>query len=96
MQVYFDIGTPSEVFKILNEEIEKHMEANQNELTGEFACCNFGCAPALPFLTMTIPHCVVSWVEMEGIGWSLFKNKSCGKECVVSFTGMHVTVSKAY
>jgi hypothetical protein len=44
LQVYFDIGTPAEVFKILSKEIEKHMEANQSELTGEFACCNFGCA----------------------------------------------------
>lgn len=43
LQLYFDIGTPSEVFKILNKKIEEHMEANSNELTGEFACCNFGC-----------------------------------------------------
>jgi len=45
VQVYIDIGTPAEVFKVLNQEIEKHMEANQNELSGQFVCCNFGYVP---------------------------------------------------
>ena len=57
VQVYFDIGTPAEVFKVVNEEIEKHMEANQNELTGEFACCNFGCAPASSSISLTTRLC---------------------------------------
>ena len=66
MQVYFDIGTPAEVFKVLNEEIEKHMEANQNELTGEFACCNFGCAPAASHFALLMSEACQGVVRIWG------------------------------
>ena len=79
MQVYFDIGTPAEVFKVLNEEIEKHMEANQNELTGEFACCNFGCAPAVSHITLmmlvTVPR---NCAHLGDTRSSPREDRSCG------------------
>lgn len=44
LQVYFDIGTPSDIFNIVRAAIDQHMAANQKELSGDYACCNFGCA----------------------------------------------------
>ena len=47
MQLYIDVGTSAEVFKFLRKRIDEHMEANASELSGEYACCNFGCGDPL-------------------------------------------------
>ena len=53
VQVYFDIGTPSDIFNVVRAAIDRHLAANQKELSGDYACCNFGCGDP-----MKIKFCV--------------------------------------
>ena len=53
LQVFFDIGTPSDIFNVVRAAIDRHMAAHQKELSGDYACCNFGCGDP-----MKIKFCV--------------------------------------